>query len=363
MALQTFLMLYIFPFQLAVGILGNLLNLRVLLSRSMRSKTYNLLAIMALADIFFLLSMTPQALTLSQFKNYFVWMRRFLLHSTYHFAGLANISSFISAWLIILLSVERTSVIAFPLRARNVWTSRTLVTSVCIIFLAGNLLTLHWHITHTVAIVQMNMTTFNESVGQIMTISKKVQIQTIKDGMEQFEAVNKIIEVAFLVLIPVFTVLTVNIILVFNLRKQHSSKKASKIILVTASTFTVCNFPSAAVHIWEMLMPSIGEFPSFRTLATLSNSLIITGKVTNFFLFCLWSVNFKKRFLKIAEKELPCLYSVAKYVNSKKPSLSSYKRSMQTETELLNKSIKKKQKLCSVRTFDENGDMVEKMLR
>uniref|UniRef100_A0A914R6Q6 Uncharacterized protein n=1 Tax=Parascaris equorum TaxID=6256 RepID=A0A914R6Q6_PAREQ len=72
--------------------------------------------------------------------------------------------------------------------------------------------------------------------------------------------------------------------------------------------FTLCQTPSALVYIWEMVNRSNGSQPLFRALATLSNSTVVTGKATNFFLFCTWSSHFRKQFILIIERRTPSLF-------------------------------------------------------
>lgn len=54
---------FVFPMQFGVGIFTNFLNLIVLNSPGMRTKTNNFLAAMALADLFFFLTIFPLSLS------------------------------------------------------------------------------------------------------------------------------------------------------------------------------------------------------------------------------------------------------------------------------------------------------------
>uniref|UniRef100_A0A0K0F608 G_PROTEIN_RECEP_F1_2 domain-containing protein n=1 Tax=Strongyloides venezuelensis TaxID=75913 RepID=A0A0K0F608_STRVS len=368
MALQKFLMLYIFPIQFTVGIIGNLLNLIVLLSHSMRSKTNNLLAIMALADTIFLLCNIHQSFALSSIRTLFTWFRRFLLHSKFHWIGLTNMCSFISAWLIVLVSLERVTAISFPLKSRHIWNSKILIIIVCSVIMASFILTLHWHITHTVEKIIINVTTINETTGlEEISSTKTLQQLAPREGMLKFSIWSSTLEMIFLVIVPVTIVLTLNILLVHALRKQRtcdvkSQKRATKIVLIIATTFTLCNVPSAALQIWKLLSPSVEASLLFFNLATLSNSLVITGKISNFYLFCSWSEHYRKKFCKIVEKELPRLFWVARAVNAKKQSYI-HKMSSQNTTTTESKQRPPKVKQYSVRTLDENGEIVERLIK
>uniref|UniRef100_A0A8R1ESI9 G_PROTEIN_RECEP_F1_2 domain-containing protein n=2 Tax=Caenorhabditis japonica TaxID=281687 RepID=A0A8R1ESI9_CAEJA len=72
---------YFYPALAIFGILGNVLNLTVLLNKSMRSRANSFLAVLAFADIIFLFLLFPNILanySVFTFNWYFRW---FYLHS------------------------------------------------------------------------------------------------------------------------------------------------------------------------------------------------------------------------------------------------------------------------------------------
>ncbi|KAH7731681.1 G protein-coupled receptor [Aphelenchoides avenae] len=95
---ERFLMMYCFPVQLVVGVVGNLLNLMVLLSKGMRSKTNIILASVALADILFLLFMVPHSLMYNKLFTNNPAFKTFIVYANYHIIGIVNMCSFASAW-------------------------------------------------------------------------------------------------------------------------------------------------------------------------------------------------------------------------------------------------------------------------
>jgi hypothetical protein len=96
--LTTALMVYIFPIQFVVGVVGNTLNLVVLMSKSMRSKTNVLLALMATADIFFLVFLLPHSLMFRADLRHYKWMGIYRVYLNHHITGVANLFSIASAW-------------------------------------------------------------------------------------------------------------------------------------------------------------------------------------------------------------------------------------------------------------------------
>lgn len=92
------LMVYVYPVQLVVGVAGNALNLVVLLSKGMRTKTNILLASMAFADICFLVFLFPHTLLFNRTASQFHWIKWYSVYLNLHFTGMANSFSIASAW-------------------------------------------------------------------------------------------------------------------------------------------------------------------------------------------------------------------------------------------------------------------------
>uniref|UniRef100_A0A915D2A4 G-protein coupled receptors family 1 profile domain-containing protein n=1 Tax=Ditylenchus dipsaci TaxID=166011 RepID=A0A915D2A4_9BILA len=249
-------MVYIFPIQLIVGLIGNTLNLVVLLNRRMRTKTNILLAMVALADILFLLFMLPHTLMYHNKLMKIGCLKRFIVYGNNHITGVVNTCSFASAWLIVVVSIERMMAILFPLRSRTIWTWRNSKIIIASIWLVGTLASMHSHITHTVVMVARNESIVNKTTGLITEVVRHGYRTTLRSPlMEQYWRVGTIVNVMLMVIIPVLIVLVSNTLMVVSLRSKHKEqefmahiknhKKATFNVLIIASTFSLCQIPSA----------------------------------------------------------------------------------------------------------------------
>ena len=211
---------YIFPVLFVTGLTGNTLNLVVLLSREMRTKTNIMLASMAFADIGFLLATLPS--TVREFLP-FDGQQQFSFHVLDYFLGLSNWFSAASAWFVITVSVERLLAIMMPLKARYFWRSQ-------------------WHLNvYILAVYALALAiNANHFVNNVWTWkagkdNKRVaQLSGVHN--EAYASVSWVLQSIFVVLFPVVCLLVTNTLLIVQLRKQRdhivnggcSLKKVSK---------------------------------------------------------------------------------------------------------------------------------------
>ncbi|KAI1721911.1 serpentine type 7TM GPCR chemoreceptor srw domain-containing protein [Ditylenchus destructor] len=396
-SLAGFLMIYCFPIQLIIGVVGNLLNLMVLLNRRMRSRTNNLLAAVAFADIFFLIAMLPHTLKYNTFVRQIKVLNLFMQYANLHITGLINMCAFASTWLLVTVCFERLLAVRWPLKARTFWGDRLARPSriICMIWVVAFIVTLHSHITHTVDKVRLNDTGTRQSLQKSVLEASNLFSMSNNDTQGTLAAlfaakptssgtppprfvlrtqlrphlfhywriatiVHTVLQVFVpVVLVTIMSLLTadalfsvcklrrliacIQICVPFQNKKlpskatqswengeprlysaspmnsitqssyhlsnasgshfpvnQHSSshpgnqKRATMVVLVIASTFAAFQLPSAIIYIWELIQPDAPNHKIFITAGTLANSLVVTGKMANFFLFCMSSRNFRR---------------------------------------------------------------------
>uniref|UniRef100_A0A7I4YUH0 G_PROTEIN_RECEP_F1_2 domain-containing protein n=1 Tax=Haemonchus contortus TaxID=6289 RepID=A0A7I4YUH0_HAECO len=272
---------YVLFFQILLGCSGNVLNLIVLISRKMRSRTNLIFALMAFADLFFLLMHIPQFLF---FCNVLVHNSQRYRESVHFIKGVQNWLSAISIWCMMYATIERVQVLRSPFR-----TSRRTVSPR---FLA------------TIAIIVIG------ALG--------VTAQTFAPPGAIFSSrVSKtlvFIHVASVVVIPLVICSLLNILLVSALKKNtmptqmlkdsqaqqtlldarnKTERKVTIMVTVIITSFVVCNAPGAilAFLIQNNLIYRKGLTTAL--LQVLSNTLVTTAKVLNFLLFCMSSDHFR----------------------------------------------------------------------
>jgi len=97
-AVETFIQRYIFPIQFLFGLVGNGINLGVLLGAGMRNKANDLLAAMAFVDSLFLIALLPHSLASFSFFAQNYNFRRVYLTYKHHFTAIANWFSAAAIW-------------------------------------------------------------------------------------------------------------------------------------------------------------------------------------------------------------------------------------------------------------------------
>ncbi|EYB99768.1 hypothetical protein Y032_0120g926 [Ancylostoma ceylanicum] len=261
--------------QILLGCSGNVLNLVVLLSRNMRSRTNLIFAVMAFADLFFLLMHIPRFLFFCE-----------LLHdndvyknSTHLQNGVQNWFSAISIWCMMYATIERVQVFRNPFR-----TSRR---SVSPRFLA------------TIALIV---------IGALAVTA--VHFQSSKASPNQVTRYLLVLHAVSGVFVPLVVLSLLNVLLVLALKKNtmpvhmlkdsqaqqsllvarnKTERKVTIMVTVIISSFIICNTPGAILYILKKPNTDL----TTRMLQSISNSLVITGKVLNFVLFCMSSDHFR----------------------------------------------------------------------
>ena len=131
-----------------VGILGNILNLVVLtrhkmmraLDRLERSVSHLLVAL-ALSDLGYCMVVLPGAFYSSDY-NWYYYSQRFVGYYKVYTEHLQDVFMILSAWIIVILSVNRYIVVMHPLRAQSIVSGTCTAAGMCAVLLFGVVVTI-----------------------------------------------------------------------------------------------------------------------------------------------------------------------------------------------------------------------------
>ncbi|VDD97429.1 unnamed protein product [Enterobius vermicularis] len=137
--------------------------------------------------------------------------------------------------------------------------------------------------------------------------------------LRKFIAASKIVHAVVMVIIPIITLIILNTLLLWALRKRkngilngelqktrstrdaqiHYAKTEQRVTLTVAlivTAFTITNGPSAMMQFIKW------KDPRYPTL--ICNTLVIFGKAINFILFCLSSKHFRRRLIEMLGRDV-----------------------------------------------------------
>ncbi|KAI6234648.1 G-PROTEIN-RECEP-F1-2 domain-containing protein [Aphelenchoides fujianensis] len=298
---------YVFPAQFVAGVAGNCINLIVLLSSGMKNQANILLSAMAFADLAFLVCLLP--FSLASFEFFFSsQLFAFVFHKyKTNFIALANTFSIAASWLVLAVSIERFSGVRRPMHARFQVRERRLMALISSIFLCA----FHDHLLASRGVLGCHLRSLRDRPPALHAGRHYLSIARF------FQSVAG-------VLLPVTAVAILNVSLIYFLRKREilprtvndskqpefrfvrysdigplqrqGKRKVTATVLAIVTCFSVSHLPTLGPFIWEHFYPSAaaGSTLHYNTI-TLLNTLLISGKVLNFVLFCLSSAHFRRR--------------------------------------------------------------------
>lgn len=144
--------------------------------------------------------------------------------------------------------------------------------------------------------------------------------------------VSTVANALLVIVMPIIAVAVLNLSLICELRRRvdttgvqgcpgsfrrisdaNSRHKQQRKVTVTVcaiiSCFTLTQGPSAITFLWELVTQSDGPTEEFFTVVSITNSLVITGKVLNFVLFCSSSAHFRRRLAQMFGKRSTVIIS------------------------------------------------------
>ena len=131
-----------------IGVMGNIVNLVVLTRHNMlhhmdrleRSGTYGLIALAA-SDMCFCLAQLPEGIYSSDYMWYSM-SERHVLYIKLYCEAIKETFMMLSAWVIVIISINRLIVVVYPLRARVLLTGAKTILGIILVAITSFLLTL-----------------------------------------------------------------------------------------------------------------------------------------------------------------------------------------------------------------------------
>ncbi|NP_001362129.1 G-protein coupled receptors family 1 profile domain-containing protein [Caenorhabditis elegans] len=338
-----------FPFLAILGVFGNSITLFVLLSRSMRNSTNEMLAAAAFSDILYIICMVPNQLSrwpsmvLSDCPDnperkcaseYHMW---FAVHK-HHLAFLANWFSAASTWFIVTVSFDRLYAIKAPFSARlqTICPRHNLVAIPLILFFTG------------ASCFHMNFKLLDDHAGSGNFTNSTME--NIEDNRITLIQVMTVFMFIFHILIPMILLISFHTCLLYYLRnrfrhffpartrsarnstrsddvpapllsnvtdrsevvRHHSSNsgvwnrhvnKAERHVTYTVIAIVTCyivsHIPSACLYVYINLFHNVLYSTRWMyTSVQVSTTVVTCSKVANFILFCMSSKHFRKEMKK-----------------------------------------------------------------
>ncbi|KAI6181264.1 G-PROTEIN-RECEP-F1-2 domain-containing protein [Aphelenchoides besseyi] len=312
---------YVFPAQFVAGVLGNSINLIVLLSSGMKNQANILLSAIAFADLGFLIALLP--FSLASFEIFYSsQLFAFVFHRyKIHGVALANTFSIAASWLVLAVSIERFSGVRRPMHARFQVRERRLYSLIAMVFVLAFITTFWHHIEYTKKIyVHCSIVRpFYKLVDDIPGTSKLLL---------KYLTYARLFQSIAGILLPVTAVAIFNVSLIYYLRKreilprtvsdnkqpefrrysdigplQRQERKVTATVIAIVTCFSVTHLPTLGPIIWKHIYNTDTFSPDIQYITiTLLNTLLISGKTLNFVLFCLSSAHFRRRTVLIFAK-------------------------------------------------------------
>ncbi|KAK6756663.1 hypothetical protein RB195_014846 [Necator americanus] len=252
---------YVYPAIAVFGILGNVLNLTVLLNKSMRSRANTFLATLAFADIIFLSLLFPNILANYSIFTFNYYFRYFYFHSKVHLISLANWCSAVAIWCVIAVCGDRLVGIRSPLYARSAWSWWKLPAVIMFIVAVAGGLTFYQHFEYYCLV--------RSYCNGTQLYSRCLPVYSVRNNEGQL---------------------------------QKTEHRVTLTVTFIVTMFTLTNGPSALMHLIRTAY-NLKQQDSYD-LTMICSTLVICGKASNFILFCLGSRHFRLRLIRLTQRKV-----------------------------------------------------------
>ncbi|KAH7730246.1 Protein F40A3.7 [Aphelenchoides avenae] len=325
--LEKYLQRYFFPVLAIFGILGNLLNLTVLLNRRMRSRANTFLALLAFSDIIFLSLLLPNVLANYPAFTYNYYFRLFYFHTKTTLLAFANWWSAVAIWCVIAVCADRLIGIRHPLYIRSHIASYKMSLLLSAIVAIPGLFTFYQHFAYKCIIRSFCNGTQLYSMCLPVNQDRWIgnQSNPYSESFREFIDVSIRLNAICVIIFPIILLAALNMLLlcalrqrttgllmneetsqskpcIDNLKHQKTENRVTLTVTLIVTLFTITNGPSAIVH----LLQSVYQFQhkQWYNIVLICSAMVVVGKASNFILFCLCSKHFRSRLFSLAQRKV-----------------------------------------------------------
>ncbi|RCN52922.1 7 transmembrane receptor [Ancylostoma caninum] len=316
---------YVYPAIALFGILGNVLNLTVLLNKSMRSRANTFLATLAFADIIFLSLLFPNILANYSFFTFNYYFRYFYFHTKVHLISLANWCSAVAIWCVIAVCGDRLVGIRSPLYARSTWSWWKLPAVIMFIVAVAGGLTFYQHFEYYCLVRSYcNETQLYSRCLPVYSVSWFGKRENpFSPAFQQLISLCVLVYALTMIILPIVLLTMLNLMLLCALRKrqkhlavcadaterrnnegqmQKTEHRVTLTVTFIVTMFTLTNGPSALMHLIRTAYNLKQQ--DLYDLTMICSTLVICGKASNFILFCLGSRHFRLRLIRLTQRKV-----------------------------------------------------------
>uniref|UniRef100_A0A0K0E4V5 G_PROTEIN_RECEP_F1_2 domain-containing protein n=1 Tax=Strongyloides stercoralis TaxID=6248 RepID=A0A0K0E4V5_STRER len=318
---------YIYPILILLGLLGNCLNLLVLLSKGMRNQANLLLSAMAFSDLSVIVLHIPEWLsTYAPIRSNLIF-RIFYFKTFVYRLWFKNAFSMSSCWFVLGVSMERFIGIRSPMHTRQTFRAKKTIVAIIIMVIICLLLCYHW-----ILLYEYESHNGPPECNKSYIYYQIVETKNNSKILSIFIKFAKHASIFYQVIIPVVTVNIFNILLIIIVKKRpvlsrtssssnttelrrvsdfgtflRQEKKVTTTVISILICFTLTQTPSIIPTIISFFGKKNKDLLSVMT--SILNLLVMFGKVLNFVLFCTASVHFRRRTITMLEGLLCRNYS------------------------------------------------------
>jgi hypothetical protein len=330
------------PIIITIGIIGNILSFLVLRKRKYAEQsTFVYLRALTFFDSFTLLVYSFQRYLLKLFPDEF-WKNGDIFCKEYMFVAYLTMS--ISHWTLVLMTVDRFIAVVYPLKWTNLCTPRRSKT----ILVAMTIITVLFH-------AQQFLRVANQEAN-VMRFKCPFDYTIVPLDYESIFLYKFVVLVFY---IPLFSLLILNVLIVFNVRKRGKEKKKRLVsvrrgqerqmnvmLLLVTSVFTMAVTPYTLDHFfWDMIMPDLENQSFFRELRhvlyEIAHVCIMINPAANFYLYCLGCHKFRNDLKSVFKFKLFSSSATTKHELSAREGGTRFQVCSRKDSNLVKNSVNK----------------------